>query len=213
MRIVLVLLFLSSNCYCQNVFHLAKTVKRGVKVRRTVVVRPRHAHLAKNVLERHIQKARIQYASNRAVLTADLLQPITRPMDIAGGNNYLKLTEKALKKRGFKIDRSNGYNGAHHIMTKSAIRQIAGNNPEMIANAPSVFHPLHNDPIHIDVFHNHERIVELYTNNGVKAVILDFFYRANELNKQEGIKPYDDNLINTELLEAELWAKHWGLKW
>lgn len=211
MRIALVLLFLSTTVYSQNLYQFAKRGKK-VRVQRTVTVGLNHEALARRVLQQPLIK---RVHGNTITLRATHTQPLTRPLNVVGTTNYLKGVGRAFKNRpGWeRIGQSGSYNGAHHIVTKSVIKQITGKEGEIIANAPAVFHPLHNSPSFESMFHDHERQLQIYQESGIRGVIIDFFDRANAVSDRLGIPLYNDEVINQALMEAELWAKHWNLKW
>ena len=213
MRIVVILVLLSVNVYSQNCYQLLKSGCTKLVVNRTITVKPIQVGLAQKVLERQAKRVVIKAQPEVIMLTGDYSSVVTQPSKVVGGHNYLKMAGQKLESQGFNINGSGGYNGAHHIVTKSVIRELARHKPRIINNAPSVFHPLHADPRYVEVFHDHKRILEVYNSWGVKGVILDFFSRVNKVNELEGLPIYTDDVIETELLEAELWAKYWGLKW
>ena len=153
--------------------------------------------------------------ANRAIITATMHQPLQRPTALVGTNNFLKKVETVFKRNpGWEgISKRRGYNGAHHIVTKNVIRNIARNRSEVFANAPSIFHPLHDDPRYMNIFHDQARQLALYKDGGIKAIVVDFFTRVNGVNREFGIAEYTQEQIEQTLLEAELWAKHWGIRW
>ena len=203
MRIVVILLLLATNVYPQNVFRFSKAGRNGLKVQRIITTKQSNINLARIVVERRILTEKVR--QNKSTLRANHLQTCSSPLGVVGPNNYLKGVSRHFKgTKGWKtINNTTGYNGAHHIVTRFVIKEIGGSN-EAIANAPSVFHPLHNDLRYTDWFHNHQRQLEIYQKGGIKAIILDFFNRVDGFEKED---------IETVLLEAELWSKHWGFRW
>lgn len=203
MRIVVILLLLATNVYPQSLFRISKAGRRGLKVQRTITTKQSHINLARRVVERRILTEQVR--QNKTTLRVNHLQTHSLPSRVVGPNNYLKGVSRRFKgTKGWKeINNTTGYNGAHHIVTRFVIKEIGGNS-EAIANAPSVFHPLHNDLRYTDWFHNHQRQLEIYQKGGIKAIILDFFNRVDGFEKED---------VETILLEGELWSKHWGFKW
>lgn len=200
--IVIVFLLLSSNLYAQNVFRF---IGKGsaLKVTRTITTNQIYVNLARDIL-------RAQGLTNIRAISPTALQVtyrpgIVTPAIVIGPNSYLKGVSRAFRgtKGWKKVNVGGGYNGAHHIVTKFVIQQIGGNN-EAIRNGPSVFHPLHNKPEYVDIFHNHQRQLEIYKVGGIKGIVEDFFNRA---------PGFTDDEVKIMLLESELWSKHWGLKW
>lgn len=200
--VVLLLLFLPQNLYSQNIF---KFIGKGsaLKVSRTITVSNIHLNLARSVLEaqgihniRVISPVSIKATYNPGIVT---------PAVVIGPNSYLKGVSRRFcgNLEWNMVNVGRGYNGAHHIVTKFVIRQIGGSE-EAIKNGPSVFHPLHNKPEYIDLFHNHQRQLEIYKKDGIKGIVEDFFERVDG---------FTDDEVKIMLLESELWAKHWGFRW
>lgn len=201
-KIVSIILILSAvNSYSQNLFRFIGKGRR-LKVERRIVTRVQYHALARRVL-------------NSQTLTVTSHVAIMPPSRLVGPTNYLRGVSTRLKGRpGWeRIGQSGGYNGAHHIVTRSVIKQISGKDGEIVNNAPSVFHPLHNNKSFDKDFHDHARQLELYREHGIRAIIIDFFERINAINEALGLPKYEQADIDKELIEAELWARHWGLKW
>lgn len=203
MRIgVIVFLLLTQNLYSQSIY---KFIGKGVElqVERTITTNQIYLNIARNVLL-------AQGLQNIRVISPTALQVtynpgIVTPAIVIGPNSYLKGVSKAFKGAAEwqAVNAGTGYNGAHHIVTKFVIKQIGGND-EAIRNGPSVFHPLHNKPEYVDVFHNHQRQLEIYKVGGIKGIVTDFFDR---------VPGFTDDEVKIMLLESELWSKHWGFKW
>lgn len=188
----LLLVFFSINCYSQSVFRFIGKGKK-LKVERRIETNIRLHNLARRVMR-----------SER--LTTMRVEPVRNPPRVVGPNKYLKGISRRFKdQKGWeRVNKANGYNGAHHIVTRFVIKEIGGSS-ECISNAPSVFHPLHNHPEYIDYFHNHTKQLELYEKGGISAIMQDFFDNVG--------KDFTEAEKEQLMLEAELWAKHWGLKW
>lgn len=210
MRIAILILLLSSNIYAQNLYRFSK--KAGsLKVQRTVTVNRINENLARRVLSGKIQE---QVRHDRITLRATQRIAARQPHAFVGSNNYLKgLSRQFVGRPGWTdVFKSGGYNGAHHIVTKSVLKQL-GYGPETLNNAPSVFHPLHNNKNFELTFHDHTTQMELYKKYGIQGVIIDFFERINAINMALGMPEYTPEQVQQELNEGHLWAKHWGLKW
>lgn len=227
---VILLLVLSNNCYCQNVFRIIGKSPKHIRVSRSTVVSRKASKLAERVIYNRSNEILLAMVKNQVVLSAEIEQPICRPEEVAGGYNYLKVVSRELRcENGWEnIASSSEYNGAHHIINKSVLeliyinaklraRQYGGTISytleELQSNAPAVFHPYHNHPSYRKVFHNMDRQLKLYYSQGVSGIIEDFFSQINEINEQEGLPLYDEEFIRTTLLEAALWAKNYGLFW
>lgn len=204
MRVIILFLFFlfPLNSYSQNVFRF---IGKGaaLKVTRTITTNQINMALARSILAAHTG-ATVRVIDNVTV-QATFSPGIVTPAIVLGPNSYLRGVSQAFKgaTEWQNVNLGTGYNGAHHIVTKFVIKQIGGSD-EAIRNGPSVFHPLHNRPEYVDAFHNHQRQLEIYKVGGIKGIVQDFFDR---------VPGFTDDEIKVMLLESELWAKHWGLKW
>lgn len=191
--ILLLTIFLVGNTvFSQSVFRFIGKGRR-LRVERKIVTQPRYHSLARKVL-------------HSAELSIKRREVVRHPLRVVGPNTYLKGVSKRFKGlsewRG--VGDSKTYNGAHHIVTKYVIKELGGNG-ECMRQAPSVFHQLHNNPAYIDWFHNHQKQLAIYQEKGIKGIMMDFFENVgNDFSKEDKAQL---------MLEAELWAKHWGLKW
>lgn len=193
MRLAIILIcILTINSQAQSVFRFIGK-GRKLKVERRIETSVRYHNLARKVLRSQ-------------TLTTIRPEAVRHPTRVVGPNIYLKAVGKRF--RGLsewdKVGDSRSYNGAHHIVTKFVIKELGGNS-ECIRQAPSVFHSLHNDLRHIDWFHNHQKQLEIYKQSGIKGIIEDFLNNVGN--------DFTDAEKEQLLLEAELWAKHWGFKW
>ena len=198
---VIFLLFLSQNLYCQSIFRF---IGKGsaLKVSRIITTNTVNINVAKKILaSQNLNVIQISPVCLQAVYRPGIVTPAI----VLGPNSYLKGVSRAFKgtTEWQAVNTATGYNGAHHIVTKFVIKQIGGSD-EAIRNGPSVFHPLHNRPEYVDTFHNHQRQMEIYKTDGIKGIVTDFFDRVDG---------FTDEDVELMLLEAELWAKHWGFKW
>lgn len=203
MRVVFVfLLLIPYNLYSQSIY---KFIGKGVnlQVTRTITTNSIYLNLAREIfVSQNLKNIRIISPTTVQVTYSP---NVVTPAIVLGPNSYLKGVSRAFKgtKEWKVVNAAVGYNGAHHIVTKFVIKQIGGSE-EAIKNGPSVFHPLHNKPEYVDVFHNHQRQLEIYNRDGIKGIVEDFFDRVNGFTDEE---------VKLMLLESELWAKHWGFKW
>ena len=204
MRLAVILLLIGTTAYSQSAFRFIGKAKK-LKVERVITVRKIHENLARKVL-RAEKLDYVQLRHGSITLRATHREVVRPPTRVVGPNVYLKGVGKRFKdlNEWNKVGDSRSYNGAHHIITKFVIKELGGNS-ECIRQAPSVFHSLHNDLRHIDWFHNHQKQLELYKEGGVKAIVKDFFDNVG--------KDFTDAEKEQLMLEAELWAKHWGFKW
>lgn len=191
--ILLLTIFLVGNTvFSQSVFRFIGKGRR-LRVERKIVTQQRYRSLARRVLRSQS-------------LTISRREVVRSPMRVVGPNIYLKGVGKRFKglSEWDKVRDSRTYNGAHHIVTKFVIKELGGNS-ECMRQAPSVFHKLHNNPAYIDWFHNHQKQLAIYQEKGIKGIMEEFFENVgSEFSKED-----KEQLM----LEAELWAKHWNLKW
>lgn len=203
MRLAVILLLIGTTAYSQSAFRFIGKAK-NLKVERVITVRKIHENLARKVL----RAEKLDYVQVRGSITlrATHRETVRPPSRVVGPNNYLKGINRRFKgiKGWDKVNQADGYNGAHHIVTRFVIKELGGSS-ECINNAPSVFHPFHNMPEYIDWFHNHQKQLEIYQESGVKGIMKNFFENVG----QDFTEAEKEQLM----LEAELWAKHWNLKW
>lgn len=150
-----------------------------------------------------------------------------KPTEVYGGYNYLKLYCSMMDPRTLKtIRKTDKYNGIHHIVNQSTIKLLyyryIKTNPElsqtvklqdMLVNAPAILHPLHNEKAYTEVFHNYELQIQIYVKYGVEGIIVNFFNQINEINRINKLPEIDADIIRGTLIQGELWAKTYGLKW
>lgn len=191
--LLLVMLLAGNTIYSQSVFRFLGR-GRKLRVERKIVTNVRNQAIARKVLKSQS-------------LTINRREVVRSPMRVVGPNIYLKGIGKGFKglSEWDKVGDSRGYNGAHHIVTKFVIKEIGGGS-EAIRQGPSVFHPYHNNPRYGDWFHNHQRQLEIYKEKGIKGILDSFFESVGD-----GWYSVEDK--EQIYLEAELWAKHWNLKW
>ena len=191
--ILLLTIFLVGNTvFSQSVFRFIGK-GRKLRVERKIVTAVRYQPLARRVLR----------SQSLAVRHRELVR---HPLRVVGPNIYLKGVGKRFKglSEWNGVGDSRTYNGAHHIVTKYVIKEIGGNG-ECVRQAPSVFHPLHNNPEYVGWFHNHTNQLAIYKEKGIKGIVEEFFDKVG--------KDFSEEDKAQLILEAELWAKHWNLKW
>lgn len=223
----------------QSVFRVLGTAvrttsKSGVLICRTLEVPKASSALARDVLDMRPLVSPVVRTNNgcRIVLTTTFKQPLLRdPERIYGGYNYLRIISRISREHGAvvpgfdgawkRINRTTSYNGAHHIVTKSALKEIhtkyklTCNLNEMQNNAPALFHILHGNPEYSSRFHNVELQLRLYASGGVSAIIDHFFETAYNISQESHgvIRFYNKETILGTYAEAELWARQFGLRW
>lgn len=254
---ILVLLFLllvlPTVTYSQSAFKLLKIIgksksHRVVSVCRTTKVPIKHATLAKNVvMQTNPYMLRVSRVSGyydvhcipELQIVTEFSAPILKkPETIYGGYNYLKMLASVSKETGVvsksfipiwkNINKTQGYNGVHHIVNKSTIkvlhsemknrarasgRKFTIRLDEMQNTAPAVFHVFHGNPNYTHIFHNSVQQVTSYKIGGIRKVVLDYFEQINVINITNGMKPIHKSVIDGTLKEAELWSKTFHLRW
>ena len=230
MRLAIILLFLATNVYSQNLFKAAGKGKNFINISRTTVVRSDMKSLAEAVLRDRSSNIIEQVVKQELILQTIIEQPFCSPEEVPGGYNYLRTVSKEMRAENFWKDivDSDSYNGAHHIINKSVleviykdleIRARQANTKldftfdEFQSNAPAVFHPFHNVTKYKHIFHNRERQLRLYYSEGVFGCVEDYFKQINEVNALKGLRLYDQEFKRTTLLETMLWARRYGLTW
>lgn len=171
---------------------------------------------------------RVQVKMERHILASS----ITSPEAIYGPYKYVRAFSKAARteelvrpqylERWKKINETTGYNGVHHLISKSTIKRIHADLKrkgkkvslnDMETNAPSIFHPMHGNPEFSEVFHNIDQQYQDYKMFGMKVTIISLLERINEVNISLGAQPMPDWYLDGILKEAELWSKYYGLDW
>ncbi len=223
MRVIAVLcLLLPINIYSQNFYAVAKASRRGLQIERVITVSRVHARMAQRVVAKRapIHKPKMTTDSHRAVITAKVRQNKCHPTRMVGGYNYLRAVNKKFKSspQWKGVTESGMYNGVHHIVTQTVIDAIAKevdikDTKEMKANAPAAYSALHGNPQYGDLFHDHATLLDIYHAKGIHGIVTEFYERLNEKNKELGLPLYEEDVIELSLMEAELWAKHWGIRW
>ena len=237
--VVLMCLFLPPSLFGQSAFTIFKlvaknTAKRGTLVCRTIKTLPKNAKLATKAALYQSPDDFVRAAERECelVITTKFIQPVlTAPENIYGGYNYLRVISRISKQKGAvakayrpiwkKIHDVTSYNGAHHIVNQSTLKEIhkrygmTVNLADMQRNAPAIFHRLHGHPAYTKTFHDMEMQLLIYEQRGVSGIIDSFFIKAKLISaSSRGTIPmYSYEVVRGTYLEAELWAKTFGLKW
>ena len=167
-----------------------------------------------------------------------LARELNNPQDIYGGYNFLRTISKLSSVKGAvskeyakewkKIHESKGYNGAHHIVNKQALKAIVAYEKEqrelsgrsfkinlttLENNAPAIFHPLHGDPKYAHIFHNPLEQFNAYKEHGMRYVICKQIVMINIISKSLGLPEMNNQVIGGILMDAEFWCRHHNLSW
>lgn len=225
-----------------RVIRIARNAKvfRPSVICREIRVPRTQGYLANQLIAAHNPNSVIRQANKHCVpeiiITAEYNIPLLRmPETLYGGYNNLKTiagiakNPTAVDKRYIRIwkhiNNSTTYNGVHHIVNKSTLKAIhleqvksTRKNINLAAmqnNAPAIFHIYHGNQAYKDVFHNSEAQLDLYHQKGIKGVIQAFFAQLNYINAHGPLKlsPVSKEVIKGTMLEAEIWAKTFGLRW
>ena len=240
--LIVLFLIVAQNCYSQSLFRIIARPKikihKAFEAQRVTIIHQQQIERAIQVAEfnsRFRQTTTVNItpmiSNNQPVgfLCNNITQDICKPEQLYGSYNYLKLASREMPRLTVNwshINKTSTYNGAHHIINIAVIQELQlsvktdyknlaeyPSLQEMTRQAPALFHPMHNNPKYTSVFHNKERQINLYNECGIKGVIEDFFEQLKIVNEQEGLPELPEDVIIGTLLEAQLWAEHFGLKW
>ncbi|OUO56606.1 hypothetical protein [Candidatus Avelusimicrobium gallicola] len=167
--------------------------------------------------------------------------PILRsPSTLWGSYHYLRVLTSLSRERGAvhpkyiplwkSIFYVGGYNGVHHIVNKSTLKEIYATMKreamekgqpwtirldELQRNAPGSLHPFHGRPEFSVLFHNIDRQLALYQQGGIRAIIIDYFDALDAFHKMyPNEAPFiPPHVRQNTLLEAKLWSETFHLKW
>lgn len=235
------LLLFPLSVFSQSAYNVVRAAKNSFKpsiICRSITTQASNVGLAKAVVQNSRLLTNPSYIYlNRKVCIPEVrityqfaTAPLTYPERLYGGYNYLKiisrLSRNKLIDKNFlhiwkNINRTQTYNGVHHIVNKSTLQEIhlranlkgKVRLDEMQNNAPAVFHSLHGNPLYKDIFHNRDKQVELYFNYGMKAVIDDFFHNVRIVSRKEGVRFFSKEVIENTYKEAHLWCNTFNCKW
>lgn len=244
--LLIIILLCSTPLFSQNCFRLVKYSKNLIKPSKSLLTIQRITIVEENQLKNIVQalevKSRykntkemsIEYMTDTKNIPVGFIdsrieQFACNPTKTYGTYNYLRVCSKNLNIDEWKkVKKSIGYNGIHHIINTSTIKQLYNKSllsyenktinlypflEDMIQNAPAMIHPYHNIPEYTKIFHNSDIQLSLYDKSGIKAILDDYFNKIKMLNKQAGFEELDENMINGIYLESKLWSDYYGLKW
>ena len=240
-NILCLILILSSNVYCQSVYRILKpkslqqiNIKRITIVDKAKIESTIRAITYQSALRRQLNASQqniFDVNNNEMIFIEQTIeQTICDPTQIYGGYNYLRLCSQNMKsdKQWKNINKSNSFNGVHHIINTSTLKElykialsnynskIITNFPffeEFIKNTPAIFHELHNDKETTLLFHNKDLQLKIYNENGIKGILDNFFETIDTLNYHKNLQLIESNVIVGTYLEAKLWSDYYGLKW
>lgn len=220
-----VFIFLFTNSFSQNTYTLVRASKalEGIVINRATITYPKHLNSAYNAILTQTNSIDVSRIQEQIILQTQIQQSRCHPMEVVGGYNYLRTVSKGMAGcEGWgRIRQGGGYNGAHHIISKSTLDVIFKQRKEKTylnysdfqRNAPAIFHPFHNNKNFEHLFHDSPRQLELYNKGGVSYILSDFFFNINEINRRYGLPEYAPELINRSFIEAKFWADTYGLRW
>jgi hypothetical protein len=156
------------------------------------------------------------------------------PTKIYGPYNMLRAVSSLSREQGNvakryehvwkHINQTQGFNGAHHIINKSAIKLIHEDSKsktgsyqfslkEAQNNAPAIFHPLHGNPEYTRIFHNGFSQYQWYLEGGMENTLKKQLNLIQQLNIELGLPQFSDEMIEGIMTEGELWSTFHGLRW
>lgn len=240
-------IFLFTQSYAQSAFKLIKALKNNKITKSILICRNTKSNLkysklindVVNLNNPHLIKSSLNCEELEIKLYSEFKIPLLRsPETLYGSYNYLKLLAVASKQKGVveynfiniwkNINKTQTYNGVHHIVNKSTLKiihskmklearskgnQFTMNLAQLQNTAPATFHIFHGNPRFSHIFHNSEEQMRVYMEQGIKGVILAYFKQINVINRKNNIKQIPISVINNTLKEAELWSKTFNLKW
>ena len=246
-KLFYVLLFLAycSVCNAQSAYQIMRSVVKGniqkrITICRTIKAPIEQSKLVADVLKTHKQTSIYStICKNELKVTSQFTAPVLkRPETLYGSYKYLKILSLLSKEATYidkqfafiwkNINKTQSYNGVHHIVNKSTLKQIHHdmkmrarrdgeaftiNLAQLQNTAPGAFHIMHGNPKYNTVFHNQELQYKIYKKYGISGIIKNYFYEINKLNLEVGLKPIPGFVIQGTLKEAELWAKTFKLRW
>lgn len=226
LKVALIVIVFAQNALCQNLYSVVKVSRssRQIKVLRKTTVPNKYVTPAYNAILLKTKEIKVSYIDDKTILQALIKETRPVPMDISGGYNYLRLISQNMRNvpEWSKINRSDGYNGVHHIINKSVLDKIYNSEKtiengltyqDFVRNSPSIFHPLHNAREFGELFHDKDKQLELYEIGGVKTIIDYYFIVINDLSRKYGLIPYSEDVMKSSLAEARFWSEIYGLKW
>lgn len=230
--LLFVLLLTSVHIYPQNAIKILGNLRRlsKVAVERTIYV-PKVDYLPAVAIASHYEPYKVVNYGSIAQIEYNItfqINSLKLPDTIYGPYNYMRAISKVSKQTKFihpdymsiwsKLNNSVGYNGVHHLINKSTIKQICSDYAcssailtEMQKNAPSIFHPFHGNPHFTTIFHNSEEQYENYVRFGMKRTAEIQLDKINELNKAMGKPKLTEEYIEGILNEVKIWCSIYGL--
>lgn len=236
--VVLTICALPISAYSQNAVRLLRSLRnlKPTAVCRTINVPISRSFEALDIARFQTPRTydftntscRVKITMERRLLEAS----ITTPEAIYGPYTYVRAFSTAAKTEELvsprylakwkKINEVTGYNGVHHLISKSTIKRIHADLKQhgkkvslsdMESNAPSIFHPFHGSPEYVNIFHNIDQQYYDYKTFGMKVTIMSLLERIDEINIERGLPPMPEQYLLGVLKEAELWTRYYGLIW
>lgn len=245
--LVAFIIFLPIGSYAQNAVSIVKGLRRikaSTRICRTAVTGIDNFHVANQAFKSHheytyirlkttpvgVEPACVALQVEREILSHQLQDPKT----IFGPYTYVRAVSSVAQNNTFvhkkyldqwkEINKSKGYNGVHHIVTKATIERIYKDLVEqgkidgkkigvssLQLNAPSMLHPMHGVPEYSKVFHNVDEQYAIYKEHGMRALIVHQIKRINEVNMKIGLEPMPEWYIDGILKETHFWCTHFGI--
>ena len=231
-KLVILCLLLPLNGYCQNAVKIIGNLAKlnRVAIERIITV-PTRDYLPALAIATYHQPFTLYSNSLSSQITYNItfqLNSLKSPDTIYGPYNYMRAISKVSRHQQFvhpdytrywkHLNSSVGYNGVHHLITKSTIKQLCSDVScsstilkEMQSNAPCIFHRFHGNPSFVTIFHNPEEQYELYIKRGMKKVVELQLDKINEVNKTMGLPELTQEYIDGILHETKIWCSIYGL--
>lgn len=232
------LVFLPVGSYAQNavgVFRAIRGIRSTTRITRVAEVRINNFWVARDALASHRNYTNFDFTNTSSRIQLQVEQRIRAeqlksPTTFYGPYNYMRAVSSVSRDQKLvnpryaaawkHLRQTEGYNGAHHLVMTAVIERIhadlkaSGHKvslSDLKNNAPCIFHPFHGRPEYQHIFHNLDEQYAIYTEHGMRALIVHQLELINDINIQIGLEPMPDWYIDGILKETKLWCNHFGL--
>lgn len=239
--LILITLIGGELLYSQNIVSIGRSLRHfrtPTKITRQIRVPIAHTHNALEVAKLQSLQRQTHYTfTNTSTLSVITIErqlskhTLKHPVKIVGPYNYVRVFSRLSKEAELVdpkfaeewkyIQKSQGYNGAHHLVNKYTIKLIHEqmkengikfNLSDCQNNAPAIFHPLHGNPKFKYIFHNPEQQLAEYNQFGMKVVVSNILNNIEKISIENGLGTLPELYKKSILLETEFWCKEYGLK-
>lgn len=253
--IILIAIYTASSCLAQSAYKLITAGKSQATIIRSLRTTTNNLKLANSVslarnpvtlesfnkVKTYSTKGGLIEVNEVELVSTFVAPKLTNPTNLWGSYRYLRTITKLSrldisnisdKYRVFwrNINKTQSYNGVHHIVSKNTISVIYDKMKEdaikngepftinldvMQAEAPALLHPFHGNPDYDGYFHDIAKQLYLYEHYGMKGIVMEYFMNMQLLHwDNKDLAPFiSADVVNGTLQETELWCKTFGLVW